>query len=118
MHDKISISATIRLDYWSGADAVGILQQVLPVEPCFTDELIIAVRSDEDDGDPRRRVLDGRPQIHVAGTPRALEEMGRYLISLARLDSAETDVHEHFEDVQNDDGGNIHLIVRRLTVRE
>jgi hypothetical protein len=114
MSSKRSVTAQIALEYWMQADSPGHATQHVPVDPQYTDELILAVRSDEQDADPRARVVSGRPQVHLAGPPRALEAFGRYLIALARLDSQDPDVHEHFEDVQNDDGGTAHLIVRRL----
>jgi len=118
MSDKVSIAAPIQLEYWAGENVTGIAYQRMPVDPDYTDELVIAVRSDDDEGDPREPLVAGRPQVHFAGTPRALEAMGRYLIALARLQSADPDIHEHFEDVQNDDGGTAHLIIRRLHASE
>lgn len=114
MNGKISIPAHVSLEYWTESGLSGGTDQGMPVDPDHTNELVIAVRSDDGDGDPRASVLAGTPQIHLAGTSRALEALGRYLIALARLQSHDPDLHEHFEDVQNDDGGTVHLIVRRL----
>jgi len=113
MSEKVSVTAQIPLEYWRGEDVPGVVYQNVPIEPEHTDELVMAIRSDDGGDDPRERVVDGRPQVHLAGTPRALEAFGRYLIALARLETLDPDVHEHFEDVQNDDGGTVHLIVHR-----
>jgi len=112
MSDKISVAAQISLEYWVGQDVAGVVYENMPVDPVYTNELALAIRSDDGDGDPRRPVTLGRPQVHLAGTSRALEELGRYLIGLARLQTLDPDVHDHFEDVQNEDGGTVHLVIR------
>ncbi|MGH7719325.1 MAG: Imm32 family immunity protein [Gemmatimonadaceae bacterium] len=114
MSERVRVTTEIPLDYWSGQDTPGVVYQNAPVDPEHTDELVVAVRSDDSDTDPQERVVTGRPQIHFAGTPRALEAFGRYLIALARLQTLDPDIHQHFEDVQNDDGGTVHLIVHRV----
>ena len=114
MSERVTIPAAIELEYWQGREIRGSVYRNFPVDPDHTDELIIAVRSDESNDGPRPPAIRDRPQVHLAGTPRALEAFGRYLIALARLDTHDRDVHEHFEDVQNDDGGTVHLIVRRV----
>lgn len=115
MSQRKSITAEIALEYWRGEEVEGQVYRNAPVEPAHTDELTVAIRSDDGTADAREPVVPGRPQVHLAGTPRALEAFGRYLIALARLETIDPDVHEHFEDVRNDDGGTVHLIVRRLT---
>lgn len=113
MSERISLPTEIILEYWKGEDVPGRIYSNAPVDPDFTGELTVAVRSDDDDTDPRTPLFSGRPQVHFAGTPRALEAFGRYLIALARLQTADSDPQEHFEDVQNADGGTTHLIVHR-----
>lgn len=114
MSDQIRIPVEIELEYWGSNDGERTTRISMPVAPRHSDELLIALRSDETEDDPRRPLTQDRPQVHFAGTPRALEEFGRYLIALARLPSNDSDLHEHFEGVQNDEGGTVHLIVRRL----
>ena len=114
MSERITITAQLPLEYWVGEERAGVVYQNAPVDPEHTDEIVIGLRSDEDGADPQAPLLDGRPQVHLAGTPRALEALGRYLVSLARLQTLDDEFHEHFEGVQNDDGGTVHLIVRRL----
>ncbi|MBX6331320.1 MAG: hypothetical protein IRY91_05675 [Gemmatimonadaceae bacterium] len=115
MSKRVAVPTNVVLEYWQGRDLPGVVYENTPVDPEHTDELTIALRSDEPDdtSDPRTPLFLGRPQVHFAGTPRALEAFGRYLIALARLETADPNPHEHFEDVQNADGGTIHLIVRR-----
>ena len=115
MSERLSIAAALTLEYWSGRDVPDQQYQSMPVEPEHTNELVVALRSDEEDDsrDPRAPLFDGRPQVHLAGSPRALEALGLYLIALARLATEDPDPHEHFEDVQNGDGGTVHLIIHR-----
>lgn len=114
MSDVTRTSAEIHLDYYSGTDEPdrGIFVH-RPVEPEDTAELVIGVYIDDDSiGSPPE--LKGKQiQIDFSGSARALESLGTYLIALARLESRDPDPHEHFEDVQNAEGGNIHLIIRR-----
>ena len=113
MSDRISVPIDVTLEYWCGEEASERPNAHTPVDPAFTNELTIAVRSDEDGIDPRYQPFLGRAQVHLAGTPRSLEEFGRYLIALARLETGEPDPHDHFEDVQNGEGATVHLIVHR-----
>lgn len=120
MSERVRNRIQLDLEYHHGVDVPGKVYVNAPVEPQHTDELTLAVRSDNEEDleqDPRAPAILGRPQIHLAGSPRALEEFGRYLIALARLESADPDPHEHFEDVQNADGGTVHLIVHRSGLR-
>jgi len=114
MNKRVHIVAEIPLEYWRGEEKPGVTYRNAEVDPEYTAELVFAIRSDDSDADPREQVMKDRPQVHVAGTPRALEAFGCYLIALARLETLDPDVHDHFEDVQNDDGGTIHLIVHRV----
>lgn len=85
-----------------------------PVEPAFTDELRVAVYIDDDETVGFPRELQGkRLQVQLGGSARALEALGTYLIALARLESPDPDPHEHFEDVGDERGGTMHVIVRR-----
>ncbi len=116
MSRRVSLHTSIELEYWKGHDIAGLIYSSSPVEPEHTNERRIAVRSDDSHIDPRSPAISGRRQVHFAGTRRALEAFGKYLIALARLETADPSPHEHFEAVQNDDGGTVHLIVRRLDI--
>ena len=84
------------------------------VEPKHTSELVVAVRSDVDPSATWTTASGERPQIHLAGSARALEELGRYLIALARLETADPEPYGSLEDVRNADGGTVRLLPRRL----
>lgn len=117
MTNRVRVPTEVELEYYAGTDVPGKTYVNMPVDPDFTEELTLTIRLDDLDADPRVDVLGGRrPQINLAGTPRALEALGRYLIALARLNTADPDPHEHFEDVRNSDGGTVHLIVRRAAI--
>jgi hypothetical protein len=117
MTKRVQVRAEVELEYWTGTDIPGQRYLNMPVDPDFTNELEVAIRFDDLEADPRVRIQgDRRPQVNLVGSPRALEAFGRYLIALARLDSADPDPHEHFEDVRNADGGTVHLIVHRAAI--
>lgn len=84
------------------------------IEPKHTSELVVAVRSDTDPSAAWTAASGVRPQIHLAGSARALEELGRYLVALARLESADPEPYGSLEDVRNADGGTVRLLPRRL----
>jgi hypothetical protein len=85
-----------------------------PIDPAFSSELVIAIASDNDPGGVRwDSSSHGRPQVHLAGSARALEELGRYLIALARLETKDPDPSTSLE-VSNADGGTARLLPRRI----
>lgn len=114
MSELRETTVAVSLAYYTGVDdpELGVFSS-RPVEPENTNELVVGVYLDDDSvGFPS--ALDGkRLQIELAGSARALEALGTYLIALARLQSADPDTHEHFEDVRDARGGTLHLIVRR-----
>mgnify|MGYP001083900828 CR=1 FL=1 len=85
-----------------------------PADPPFTDELEIGVYIDDDSIGPPTELVGKPLQVRFAGTPRALEAFGKYLIALARLETANPSPHDHFENVKNEYGGTVHLITERL----
>jgi hypothetical protein len=105
----------IDLEYTGGNDepARGIFRNQV-VEPEHLDELRVAVRSDIDAARPWPGNEGEQPQIHLAGSARALEELGRYLIALARLETADPEPYGSFDNVRNADGGTLRLLPRRL----
>jgi hypothetical protein len=109
-------NVSVELNYYVGPDdPINGVFYSRPVDPEFTSELVVGVYTDDDDSTGHPPVLAGLPlQISVAGSARALEAMGKYLLALARINSSDPDLHEHFEDVCDERGGNLHLIVRRL----
>src|SRR5688500_15503564 len=104
----------VRLRYSDGQDepARGIFRRLV-IEPEHSSELLIAIRSDEDPQIGWHDLTGDRPQIHLVGTARALEEFGTCLIALARLESADPEPYASLEDVQNSDGGTVRLMPRR-----
>ena len=114
MTDTVRSPVQLELMYYGGDDdpARGIFNR-RPVEPDYTKELRFGVYFDDDSiGVPPE--LAGRPlQIEFAGSARALEAFGTYLIALARLHTADSDPHEHFEEIAGEHGANVHLVVRR-----
>lgn len=107
----------VALEYTGGKDQPerGIFRNY-PVDPKHTGELVIAIRSEQDPvrDRPYNPAQHGAPQVHLAGTPRALEELGRYFIALARLDSDDPEPSGSLDNVRNADGGTLRVIPRRL----
>lgn len=115
MNGTESKSIELVLAYHTGIDDPerGVFS-TRPVDPEFTNELRLGVYTDDPEtiGFPSQ-LAGERLQVQLAGTPRALEALGTYLIALARLNTSDPDPHEHFEDVRDERGGDVHLIVRR-----
>lgn len=106
----------IALVYSDGKDEPekGIFRNV-PIDPEFTSELVIAIAGDEDPARVRWDIQRyGRPQVHLAGTARALDALGRYLIALARLETKDPEPSASLDDVRNADGGTVRFLPRRL----
>lgn len=115
MNGTKSKSIELLLAYHTGVDDPerGVFS-TRPVDPEFTNELRLGVYTDDPDTNGFPAALSGkRLQVQLAGTPRALEALGSYLIALALLNTPDPDPHEHFEDVRDERGGDVHLIVRR-----
>lgn len=112
MNKRKRETVTFELEYWSGPESENRYTN-MPVPPRYTAELVIGVRTNTG-GPAQERVIKGRPQVHFAGSPRALEAFGKYLIALANVRTRDPAPHDHFESVRNDDGGTVHLIVHRM----
>jgi hypothetical protein len=115
MTDIDEKSTTVTLSYVAGEEDPerGIFGR-RPLDPEFTDELGVAVYPDDGTTGVPEFLRSTPLQVQLSGTPRALEALGTYLIALARLETADPNPHEHFEDVRNvHAGGTLHLIVRR-----
>lgn len=108
------VRAEIDLLYTGGEDrpAKGIFRNQV-VEPKYTDELTIAVRSNVNMPQAWPGDNAHQPQVHLAGSARALEELGRYLIALARLNTRDPEPFGSLDDVHNADGGTVRLLPRR-----
>ena len=109
-------NVSLALEYVSmGKDEPGKVYRNFPRRAERTNELAIAIRPFDPDIEERQynAATHGKPQIILAGPAEALEELGKYLIALARLETTNESPGEHYDDVQNADGGTTHLIVRR-----
>ena len=88
-----------------------------PVAPHYTSELALALRdhpglpTEDEDEVPENPT---QFQVHIVGTSRALEELGRFLIALARSATSDPEPYGSFDDVRNVDGGTIRLLPRRV----
>lgn len=110
------VPTTIKLAYSDGNDEPerGVFRRH-PVDPEFVSELVVAIRGEMDPARVRWDSLGlGPPQVHLAGSARALEALGVHLIALARQDTAQLEPSSSIDEVCNADGGSMRLIVRRL----
>lgn len=117
MKTRVVKRIELELQYSGGKDdpSRGIYRNY-PIAPPFVSELAISIAGDEDPARVRWQVERlGRPQVHLAGTPRALEELGRYLIALARLETDDPEPSGSLDGIQNPDGGTVRLLPRRLS---
>lgn len=87
------------------------------VLPDFADELTVNVTRIPDHltTDPD---LDATPQVHLTGSPRALEALGLYLLALARLETADPEPYGMIEGVTDGEGSAIRLIPRRRAAKD
>lgn len=114
---RVSKTVRLRLDYYVGEDepARGVYRNAV-VWPKYTRELLIAIRNDaEPFSDKPFDAQTDPPQVHLVGTARALEELGRYLVALGRLKTADPEPYGWFDDVRNADGGRARLLPRRVS---
>lgn len=90
-----------------------------PVAPNYTTELALAIRDHPElaaDGDAPFPENPTQFQVHLFGTSRALEELGRFLIALARSGTKDPEPYGSLDDVRNVDGGTVRLLPRRVEV--
>lgn len=113
MSDTVRNRRELELEYYlRGAEAAGTPDK-WPVEPEHTDELRVDVYFDDDSIGASSELVGRRLQVQLMGSRRALVELGKYLIAFADLETQGRDPHEHFEDVLNEHGERVHLIVGR-----
>ena len=116
MTERIRVPLQIELEYDHESSPFPNVEYTWLVEPKFTSELRLAVYANDDTfGMPDAIKQLGRLQVELAGHPRALDELGRFLIAMARMETDDPNVHEHFEDVQYAANETVHFIVRRLS---
>lgn len=90
-----------------------------PVAPNHMSELALAIRDHPDLATEGENEFPENPtqlQVHIVGTSRALEELGRFLIALARSETKDPEPYGSFDDVRNVDGGTVRLLPRRVDV--
>lgn len=107
----------IPLVYYTGEDNpdkgifVGKVEQ-----PKYLDELIMDIGEDEYfDEQQDAFIANGKIQLVISGSNRALAELGKYLINISRYPTQDPDYHDHFEyilDSQKKD--YVHLIVKKV----
>ena len=113
MSDTTSQEVRVVLKYHQVDEASGGGR--LPVMPGEVSNLVIAIRDHpewigDDDGDFPEN--PSQLQVHLIGTASQLEALGTYLIALGRMESAEPEYYDSFDDVRYADGGTVRLIPR------
>lgn len=86
------------------------------VPPKYVDELAVVVRHPSDElselaGDPD---FDLTTQIHIVGSGRALEELGKYFVALARLETEDKEPYGSIDDVPDGSSGTLRILPRRV----
>ena len=113
---KKQVMVHLPLDYRVGRDepARGIYRNSVE-PPNHTAELIVKITPaaetfpSTEDSD-----LDLRTQVHIVGSSRALEELGRYLVALARLETADPEPYGSLDHIQDGNGGTLRVLPRRM----
>lgn len=85
-----------------------------PMVPVRESELLVAIR---DHPEFASDVISGNPsqlQVRIVGTAVGLQDLGTYLIALARCPTTDPEPYEDFNEVANVDGGTVRLIVQRV----
>lgn len=84
-------------------------------EPKFLNELRIDVKNEEVfDQDEDSFIETGRKDIHIVGSHRALEELGKYFIALSNYQTDDPDYHDHFESIPNSNNDSYVNIIPHL----
>lgn len=113
MNKRRTEEATITLRYSGGDDEPERrVFRNYPLLPTLGTDLMISVSElDEASGDLENPF---QLQVHIVGTSKGLEELGTYLIALARLDSSDPEPYGSFDDIPLAGGGTIRLLPRRV----
>ena len=108
----------LTLEYRVGLDEPnrGIYRNAVEL-PKHSSELTLIVQDPKESaiGNIDDPDLDLRPQVHLLGSAPALEELGRYLVALARLETADPEPYGSIDDVRDGSGGTMRLLPRRIS---
>ncbi|HYW12801.1 MAG TPA: hypothetical protein VE871_12625 [Longimicrobium sp.] len=113
MNKRKTVEATIILRYSGGDDEPERrVFRNYPLLPDLGSDLMISVNQLNEASEDLENPF--QLQVHIAGTSRGLEELGTYLIALARLDSSDPEPYGSFDDIPLSGGGTIRLLPRRV----
>lgn len=84
--------------------------------PRYQKELSLSIKDDYDfDIDTEEFIKNGKYAIELAGSSRALKELGKFLINMAMLKTEDENYHEHIDNLMSEDGTPIaNLVVRKM----
>ena len=116
MGKRKTVDITIGVEYSTGKDepSRGIFRNQA-IQPSIDREIAIAIREHEPEDVPVFIDNPTQKQVHLIGTARGLEQLGAYLIALARLETSDPEPYGSFDDVLDVDGGTIRLLPRRVS---
>ena len=98
---KVSKKQTITLKYFKGKNAAseGSFAGGV-VDPKYLNEIQMWVeRAESFDFNEDNFIPTGGMQVNLAGSRRALFELGKYLIAISRYQTADAGYHDHFEGI-------------------
>jgi hypothetical protein len=105
----------VELEYLAGRDEPkrGIFRSGV-ADPKFMDELWLDVGDDQVyDEATDNLVSNGKLQINLGGSRRALASLGKYLLALSEFQTEDPAYHDHFDDICDSTGRiAVHLILR------
>ena len=74
-------------------------------EPKYQKELIFDIEDDEDfDFQLDKWVKNGKRNLYITGSNRALKQLGVYLINLSMYKTTDPDYHDHIDDILDSQG--------------
>lgn len=113
MNKGKAVEATIILRYSGGADEPERrVFRNYPLLPDLGSDLMISVTELDEASENLENPF--QVQVHIVGTSRGLEELGTYLVALARLESNDPEPYGSFDDIPLSGGGTIRLLPRRV----
>jgi hypothetical protein len=113
VNKRKAVEATITLRYSGGDDEPERrVFRNYPLLPDLGSDLMISVNQLDEASEDLENPF--QLQVHIVGTSRGLEELGTYLIALARLDSNDPEPYGSFDDIPLSGGGTIRLLPRRV----
>lgn len=74
------------------------------VEPEIDNLVIDVIDGERYDLEKDEFIKNGKQEIHIFGSKKAIRELGEYLIALTEYETSDPSYHDHFDDILNSHG--------------